>query len=69
MAKIKVIGTDVYENGDLVRIEFYDLEGQHVVNSVWDENDPQDSEHREAFRSWSYKIVGQLDQGAFEVLK
>jgi hypothetical protein len=65
---MKIIPTDVYENGDLIRIEFYDLQGNRIVDAVWDENDPQDSEHREAFRLWSYRVVGQLDDGKFQVL-
>jgi len=44
----------------LTHIEFYDHAGSFVVQSVWDENDPQDSEHREFFRKWSYKMVRQL---------
>jgi len=71
MAKIKVIPTDVYIDGELERIEFHNLEGEFVVQSVWDwETDKvQDSTNREAFRKWSYRIVGQLDDGAFEVLR
>jgi hypothetical protein len=58
---MKLIPTDIYdENGDLLRIEFNDTNGDFVVQSVWDDQDPQDSEHREFFRNWSYKMVGQL---------
>ena len=63
--KIKVIPTDVYENGDLIRIDFHDLDGKHQIQAVWDENDPQDSEHRAAFRKWAYRFISQLE---FEVL-
>jgi len=58
---MNVIPTDVYDkDGNLMQIEFYDYAGNFVVQSVWDENDPQDSEHREFFRKWSYKMVRQL---------
>jgi len=58
---MNVIPTDVYDkDGNLMQIEFYDYAGNFVVQSVWDENDPQDSEHREFFRKWSYKMVKQL---------
>lgn len=56
-----LIPTDVYDkDGNMVKIEFYDTDGEFVIQSVWDEQDPQDSEHREFFRKWSYKMVRQL---------
>jgi len=56
-----LIPTDVYDkDGNMVKIEFYDTDGEFVIQSVWDEQDPQDSEHREFFRKWSYKMVKQL---------
>jgi hypothetical protein len=68
--KTKVIPTDVYIDGQLERIEFHNLEGQFVVQSVWDwELDKvQDSENRAAFRKWSYRMIEQLDSGAFQVM-
>ena len=58
---MNVIPTDVYnKDGNLMQIEFHDYAGNFIVQSVWDENDPQDSEHRELFRKWSYKMVRQL---------
>jgi len=58
---MKLTPRDVYdESGDLLRIEFFDSNGDFVVQSVWDENDPQDTEHREFFRRWSYKMMDQL---------
>jgi hypothetical protein len=70
MDKVKVIPTDVYEKGELERIEFFDLDGKFVVQCVWDwETDKvQTSENREAFRKWSYKMVNQLDNRKFEVM-
>jgi hypothetical protein len=58
---MNVIPTDVYDkDGNLTHIEFYDHAGSFVIQSVWDDQDPQDSEHREFFRKWSYKMVRQL---------
>jgi hypothetical protein len=58
---MNLIPTDVYDkDGNLLRIEFFDSDGEFVIQSEWDENDPQDSEHREFFRKWSYKMVRQL---------
>lgn len=64
---IKVIPTDVYDkDGNLLRIEFHNLEGEFQIQAVWDDNDPQDSEHREHFRNWAYRMVNQLKE--FELL-
>jgi hypothetical protein len=58
---ITVIPTDIYDKeGDLIKIEFHDTDGDFVIQAMWDENDPQDSEHREKFRVWAYRMVGQL---------
>jgi len=58
---MNVIPLDVYDkDGNLLRIEFYDHASNFIFQSIWDENDPQDSEHREFFRKWSYKMAGQL---------
>ena len=57
---MKIIPTDIYEDGDLVRIEFHNEAGEFEFQAVWDEQDPQDAEHREFFRKWSYKMATQL---------
>ena len=54
------IGHEILENGDLIKIEYYDVHGSHIVDVVWDENDPQDAEHRKFFREWAVKMVKQL---------
>lgn len=60
-----LIPTDVYDkNGNMLRIEYYDMTGSHVLDVVWDENDPQDSEHREYLRKWGAKM---LKQKGYEV--
>lgn len=55
-----VIPTDIYEDGDLIKIEFYDEAGDFVVQAMWDESDKQSSENRIKFRGWSYRMVEQL---------
>ena len=58
---MRLIPTDIYDkDGNMLRIEFFDTDGEFVIQSVWDDQDPQDAEHREAFRKWSYKMVKQL---------
>jgi len=57
----KVIPTDVYDkDGNLLRLEFHNLEGEFEIQSEWDSNDEQTSENRESFRKWSYKMVKRL---------
>jgi hypothetical protein len=63
----KVIPTDVYDkDGNLVSIEFHNEAGDFEIQAVWDNRDPQDSEHRVAFREWAYRMIEQKD---LEVLK
>lgn len=58
----KFILTDVYDDtGDLIRIEARDSTGKFVVQAVWDPNDEQTSENREAFREWFYRILKQKE--------
>ena len=58
----RAIPVEVFnKEGDLMRIEFYDLNGEHIVDAIWDQNDPQDSEHRVSFRSWAYKHLENKD--------
>ena len=58
----KVIPTDVYDrDGNLVRIDFHNEAGDFELQALWDENDPQDSEHRIKFREWAYRMLGQKD--------
>ena len=62
----KVIPTDVYDKeGNLTRIDFFNEAGDFEIQVLWDDRDPQDSEHRIKFREWAYKM---LDQNDLEVV-
>jgi hypothetical protein len=63
----RAIPVDVYDKeGNMLRIEFNDMEGNHIIDAVWDQNDEQTSEKREAFRKWAYDFIQNKD---YEVLK
>jgi len=58
----KVIPTDVYDKeGNLIRIDFFNEAGDFEIQVLWDDRDPQDSEHRIKFREWAYRMLGQKD--------
>lgn len=64
---MRAIPVDVYDReGNMLRIEFSDMNGNHIIDAVWDESDAQTSENREAFRKWAYNFVRNKD---YEVLK
>jgi len=55
-----IIPTDVYDkDGNMLRIEYYDMAGSHVIDVVWDPEDEQTSENRENLRKWGTKIMKQ----------
>jgi hypothetical protein len=61
------IPTDIYDkDGNMVKIEFNDTAGEHVIDAIWDERDEQTSENRIEFRKWAYR---QLEQQGYEVRK
>lgn len=63
----RAIPVDVYDkDGNMIRIEFNDMEGNHIIDAVWDPMDEQTSENREAFRKWAYNFVRNKE---YEVLK
>ena len=65
---MQIIPTEIIDKeGNLERIEFYDMAGTFVIQAEWDPNDPQDSEHRSKFRDWACRIVGQ--SGDYEVVQ
>jgi 3-isopropylmalate dehydratase small subunit len=63
----RAIPVDVYDKeGNMLRIEFNDMNGDHIIDAQWDPTDEQTSENREAFRKWAYNFVRNKD---YEVLK
>ena len=63
----RAIPVDVYnKDGEMVKIEFNDANGEHVMDAVWDPTDEQTSENRVTFRKWAYNHVRK--QG-WEILK
>jgi hypothetical protein len=57
---MKTIPVDVYDkDGNMLRIEFSDGEGEHIVDVVWDETEEQTSENRIKFRKWAYTMLEQ----------
>lgn len=63
----RAIPVDVYDkDGNMVRIEFNDMNGNHIIDAQWDPTDEQTSENRIKFREWAYRFINQKD---YEVLK
>ena len=56
----QVVPIDVYnKEGEMTRIEVYDMAGTHVLDIEWDPDDEQTSENRISFRHWAYRMLGQ----------
>jgi hypothetical protein len=59
---MQVVLTDIYDkDGNLVKIDVHDKKGNFVIQIMWDENDPQTSENRKAFRQWANRQLKQRD--------
>ena len=56
---------DIYnKDGDLLRIEAYKENGDHLLDFLWDPRDEQTSEKRVEFRKW---VNRHLKQAGHEV--
>lgn len=56
----QAVCTDVYDKeGNLLKIEAYDLAGNHIIDIVWDPSDEQTSPNREEFRKFAYRVLKQ----------
>jgi hypothetical protein len=54
----KAIPLEIFDkDGNMVKIETRDEEGQHILDIVWDENDEQTPENRAEFRKWAYGFL------------
>ena len=57
---MEVVLTDIYDkDGNLLKIDVHDLQGQFVIQIMWDENDEQTSENRKEFRKWAIRQLKQ----------
>lgn len=55
------IPTDVYDSdGNMLKIEFYDQNGEIIIDVIWDPLDEQTSEMRTQFRKWAYRSLKQM---------
>jgi hypothetical protein len=64
---MKAIPVDIYnKDGDMLKIEFNNGSGEHILDALWDDRDPQTSENRITFREWAYKMI---EQKGYEVHK
>lgn len=62
---MRAIPIDVYNaEGNMVKIEVRDSNGDHVIDVVWDDTDEQTSENRVLFRQFAYRM---LEQKGYEV--
>ncbi len=67
MSKGRLIPVDVYDrDGNMLRVEFSDSAGNHVLDAVWDPEEAQTNENRVAFRKWAYEHLRKQD---WEILK
>ena len=63
----QLIPTEILDkDGNLTAIEFYDMAGNFIIQTVWDPQDEQTNENRDHFRKWSYRMIQQQD---YEVIK
>lgn len=63
----RAIPVDVYDKeGNMLRIEFNDGTGDHILDAQWDPADAQTSENRILFRKWAYNHL--RNQG-WDILK
>ena len=59
---MKVSLMDIYDkDGNLVKVEATDMEGNHYADFLWDENDEQTSDNRIEFRKWVKRHLKQKD--------
>ena len=58
MSVKEAIPTEIHDDtGDFKRIEFYDTEGDHIIDAVWDDRDEQTPKNRTEFRIWAYRLM------------
>ena len=45
------------KDGNLLRIEFHEQDGTHIIDAQWDMRDSQTNDNRAKFRQWCYDHV------------
>ena len=55
--KLAIPTTKMDESGNITCIEYHDTDGNHIIDSIWDENEEQTTENRKAFKKWSDEFV------------
>lgn len=61
MSKGRATPIDIHDKeGNMLKIEFQDGTGAHIIDALWDERDEQTSENRIIFRKWAYNMVSQM---------
>lgn len=56
-----VLLVDIYDKeGAMTKIEAFDGKGDFIFQALWDPNDEQTSEKREAFRKWAKNMAQRL---------
>jgi hypothetical protein len=54
------IPQDIYDaDGNMLKIEFHDEAGDHIIDVVWDFSDEQTSENRIKLREFAYRWMRQ----------
>lgn len=54
------IPVDVYDkDGNMIKVEFNEKAGDHILDAVWDDREEQTSENRIKFREWAYRMIEQ----------
>lgn len=58
---------DVYDkDGNMTKIEAFTKSGDFIFQALWDPNDEQTSDKREAFRKWARTMAERMGYKAIE---
>jgi hypothetical protein len=64
---MKAVPMDIYDkDGNMLKIEFNDGTGEHILDAIWDDREAQTSENRIEFRKWAYRMI---EQKGYEINK
>jgi hypothetical protein len=55
---MRPVQKEVYNNGDLTKVEVIDADtGEHIVDVLWDPHDKQTPENRQEFRRYVDRVI------------